>query len=43
MRFVTTFASREQLQQMLDMGMEQGLTLAMGQIDGLLAEESAAV
>ncbi|HEY8317970.1 MAG TPA: SRPBCC domain-containing protein [Amnibacterium sp.] len=42
-RFVTTFASREQLQQMLDMGMEQGLTLAMNQIDGLLAEESAAV
>jgi uncharacterized protein YndB with AHSA1/START domain len=42
-RFVTTFASREQLQQMLDMGMEQGLTLAMNQIDGLLAEEGATV
>ena len=41
--FVSTFQSREQLQQMLDMGMEQGLTLAMGQIDALLAEESAAV
>ena len=41
--FVSTFQSREQLQKMLDMGMEQGLTLAMGQIDALLAEESAAV
>ena len=37
----STFESAEQLQQMLDMGMEQGLTLAMGQIDGLLAEEGA--
>jgi uncharacterized protein YndB with AHSA1/START domain len=42
-RFVSTFESTEQLQQMLDMGMEQGMTLAMGQIDDLLAEEGAAV
>jgi uncharacterized protein YndB with AHSA1/START domain len=41
--FVSTFASTEQLQQMLDMGMEQGLTLAMGQIDDLLAQEGASV
>jgi uncharacterized protein YndB with AHSA1/START domain len=41
--FVSTFESTEQLQQMLEMGMEQGLTLAMGQIDELLAEEGAAV
>jgi len=41
--FTSTFQSTEQLQQMLDMGMEQGLTLAMGQIDALLAEEGAAV
>ncbi|HEV7624355.1 MAG TPA: SRPBCC domain-containing protein [Amnibacterium sp.] len=41
--FVTTFESAEQLQQMLEMGMEQGLTLAMGQIDDLLAQEGATV
>jgi uncharacterized protein YndB with AHSA1/START domain len=40
---VTTYRSTEQLQQMLDMGMEEGLKLAMGQIDGILAEDSAAV
>lgn len=38
---VSTFASVEQLRQMLDMGMEEGLRAAMGQIDGLLAEGSA--
>lgn len=38
---VTTFASAEQLQQMLDMGMEEGLRGAMDQIDGILAEEAA--
>ncbi|GAA2754503.1 SRPBCC family protein [Amnibacterium kyonggiense] len=38
---VTTFRSTEQLQQMLDMGMEEGLQQAMGQIDGILAEEGA--
>lgn len=40
---VTTFASAEQLQAVLDMGMEEGLRLAMGQIDGILADESAPV
>lgn len=40
--FTTTFASVDQLQQMLDMGMEEGLKAAMGQIDGLLAEEAPA-
>ncbi len=32
----------EQLQQMLDMGMEEGLKQAMGQIDDLLREEEPA-
>jgi uncharacterized protein YndB with AHSA1/START domain len=41
--FVSTFASTEQLQQMLDMGMEEGLKGAMGQIDGILAEDAATV
>lgn len=42
--FVSTFQSAEQLQQMLEMGMEEGLKQAMGQIDELLRqEESAAV
>jgi uncharacterized protein YndB with AHSA1/START domain len=34
----TVFASAEQLQQMLEMGMEQGMTEAMGQIDAVLAD-----
>lgn len=38
---VSTFASAEQLQQMLDLGMEHGLRQAMDQIDGILAEEAA--
>jgi uncharacterized protein YndB with AHSA1/START domain len=41
-RFVSTFESVEQLQKMLDMGMEEGLKQAMGQIDALLAEEQPA-
>ncbi|MGN6742787.1 MAG: SRPBCC family protein [Amnibacterium sp.] len=41
--FTTRFVSLEQLQRMLEMGMEEGMRLAMGQIDGLLAEEGAAV
>ncbi|WP_375387704.1 SRPBCC domain-containing protein [uncultured Amnibacterium sp.] len=41
--FVTTFQSGEQLQQMLEMGMEEGLKQAMGQIDGILAEDPATV
>ena len=43
MVFVSTFQSAEQLQQMLEMGMEEGLTGAMGQIDGLLAQDAATV
>jgi uncharacterized protein YndB with AHSA1/START domain len=38
-KFVSTFQSPEQLQQMLDMGMEEGLKQAMGQIDDLLRQE----
>lgn len=38
---VTTFASADDLQQSLDMGMEDGLRQAMDQIDGILAEEAA--
>jgi len=34
----TIFASPEQLQQMLEMGMEEGMTEAMGQIDDVLAD-----
>lgn len=37
MRLRTTFASREQLERVLEMGMEQGLREAVGQIDALLA------
>lgn len=35
---VTTFATTEQLEKMLAMGMEEGMRLAMGQIDGVLAD-----
>ena len=38
MTVVTKFVRADQLQQMLDMGMEEGMGLALGQIDGLLAE-----
>lgn len=38
MTLLSTFASLEQLQAMLDMGMEEGLRLAVGQIEALLAE-----
>ncbi|HXD61719.1 MAG TPA: SRPBCC domain-containing protein [Lacisediminihabitans sp.] len=34
----TTFESAEQLEQMLQMGMEEGMKLAMGQIEAILAE-----
>lgn len=37
MTAVTTFSSLEQLQEMLKMGMEEGMALAMGQIDAILA------
>jgi uncharacterized protein YndB with AHSA1/START domain len=39
MTSVTTFASAEQLAKMLDMGMEEGMRLAVGQIDGVLAAQ----
>lgn len=34
---VTTFPSREALDQLLEMGMEEGTKAAMGQIDGVIA------
>lgn len=34
----TRFGSAEQLEQLLEMGMEQGMTAAMGQIDAVLAD-----
>jgi uncharacterized protein YndB with AHSA1/START domain len=34
---VTTFPSLEALEQILGMGMEEGMRAAMGQIDGVLA------
>jgi uncharacterized protein YndB with AHSA1/START domain len=37
MTMVSTFPSLESLEQLVQMGMEEGLTLAMGQIDGILA------
>jgi uncharacterized protein YndB with AHSA1/START domain len=38
MTTLSTFESAEQLEQMLALGMEEGLKEAMGQIDGVLAE-----
>ncbi|MFF3853634.1 SRPBCC domain-containing protein [Micromonospora sp. NPDC002575] len=35
---VSSFVDAEQLERMVDMGMEEGLREALGQIDGLLAE-----
>jgi uncharacterized protein YndB with AHSA1/START domain len=37
MTTVTHFASTEQLEKMLEMGMQEGMRLAMGQIDAVLA------
>lgn len=34
----STFASADQMQKMIEMGMEEGMGLAMGQIDAILAE-----
>jgi uncharacterized protein YndB with AHSA1/START domain len=36
MTLFTTFPSREAMEQMVAMGMEEGITLAMGQMDALL-------
>ena len=40
MTLVSSFPSPEALDQMLAMGMEQGLTEAVGQIDAILAEDA---
>jgi uncharacterized protein YndB with AHSA1/START domain len=39
MSIAAKFASAEAMEQLLAMGMEQGLTLAVGQIDAILAED----
>jgi uncharacterized protein YndB with AHSA1/START domain len=39
MSIESTFPSREAMEQVLAMGIEEGLTLAIGQIDAILAEE----
>ena len=41
MSIVSTFPSTEAMEQVLAMGMEQGLTEAVGQIDAILAEDRA--
>ena len=41
MSIESSFPSREGMEQMLEMGMEQGMTEALGQIDPLLAREPA--
>lgn len=38
MSIASTFNSIEQMEQLVEMGMEEGLAAALGQIDGLLAE-----
>jgi uncharacterized protein YndB with AHSA1/START domain len=42
MSIVTTFPSTEAMEQILAMGMEEGLTQAIGQIDAILANDDAA-
>lgn len=41
MTVVSTFLSAEQLERMLELGMEEGMQSALGQIDAILAEVSA--
>jgi uncharacterized protein YndB with AHSA1/START domain len=41
MSIVSTFTSVEGMEEMLAMGQEEGLTQAIGQIDGILAEDKA--
>lgn len=43
MTITTVYPSTEDLQQVLDMGMEQGITMAIGQMDPLLAEVADSV
>jgi hypothetical protein len=38
-----SFASTEAMEQILAMGMEQGIREAVGQIDAILAEDAAAI
>jgi len=40
MTVVSTFASSDDMTQLIEMGMEEGMRQAMGQIDGILAEEA---
>jgi len=40
MEIVSTFPSTEAMEQMIDMGMEEGITQSVGQIDGILAASS---
>ncbi len=42
MEIETQFPSQAGMEQMLDMGMEEGMSLALGQIDGILAEDAPA-
>ena len=42
MSIESIFPSREAMEQVLAMGMEEGLTLAVGQIDAILAEDAVA-
>ena len=42
MSIETTFPSREAMEQLMAMGMEEGLNEAIGQIDAILAEDLAA-
>ncbi|MBC7442057.1 MAG: SRPBCC domain-containing protein [Ramlibacter sp.] len=42
MTLVSTFESLEQLQKMTEMGMEEGMRQALGQIDTMLAEDDRA-
>ena len=42
MTMLSTFESEEQLEQMIQMGMEEGLKEAVGQIDSILAEHANA-
>ncbi len=40
MSIVSTFPSTEAMEQLLGLGMEEGLTMAVGQIDAILAEDA---
>jgi hypothetical protein len=42
MTILSTFESEEQMEQMVQMGMEEGMKEAVGQIDNILAEHANA-